>query len=229
VVVRLFRVLEQGYRVVQRDEARIRRVVRHKHGGEVEVGDTGPVVVATKGVAAGDLLDINLVELAILTDVEGGIGVLRQGLLIAEAGRPCKGGGDRCAVLRDGNMRVDHVGAVKGECLRDLQAARRVGVGERAGNAERGRGAGRYKECRGELAGERGLVGVERERQAELRGGFLVHQVKRLPVRAVPLLQNPRGDLGAAVGKGDPIQVVLDHDGACSGGLYRCGIGSAGA
>ena len=58
---------------------------------------------------------------------------------------------------------------------------------------------------------KRGIVGVERQRIAELLGRLCVDEVERLAVGILVLLQNPARNLRAAIGERNPVELVLDR------------------
>jgi hypothetical protein len=96
------------------------------------------------------------------------------------------------------------------EGLFDDQTAGGIGEAEFAGRGDR-TGCNRHEEGLGEARTQGGIVGVERERVAELFRGGVVDQVERgTLVVILVLLEYPRGDLRAAVGEGDAVEFIFD-------------------
>ena len=201
--------------------------VREEDGGEVHIADAGPVKGAVEGSATGDFLGFEMFLLAVLEGVDDGVGVGGGHLLIAEAAGPAYEGADGGAVAEDLDVGVEDVGLIKGEGLGGLDGA--VGVFE----GERGRGGegsgGRGDEHGLAKAGGEGLVvGIEGKGIAVLLGGHLVDEVEGLAFAVLVLLEEPLGDLAAAVGEGDLIELVLDDGGGFGGGLNGSGGGGGG-
>ena len=106
-----------------------------------------------------------------------------------------------------------------------------VGVleGESRGSGERAGGRGDVERFV-EAGGQGSVVGVERERIAELLGRLRVNEVQRLAVGVLVLLENPARDLPAAVGEGDAVELVLetvvDSADAWTGGTVEAAVGA---
>ena len=73
----------------------------------------------------------------------------------------------------------------------------------------------------GEAGGEGGVVGVEGEGVAEFAGGLFVNEVEGATVGVLLTLQEPGGDLGAAVREGDAVELVFNDGGGFGGGRRR--------
>ena len=61
------------------------------------------------------------------------------------------------------------------------------------------------------LLRERGLIGEQRQRQAEARRGLLLHHVQRIAGSVLVLFQDPLLDLRAAIGEDDLEKLVFDR------------------
>ncbi len=195
--------------VVEGDHGGVLRRVGQEDGAEVLVAEAGKAKGAVEGGAAGDLLGGGVVVVAVGAGVDLLVGVARGGLHVAEAGGPAQQRADRDAVAEDDGVGVDEVVGAEGEGLVDGDVAGGVVEAERRGRLQVA-GGRRDVERGGELLGKRGVVGVERERMAVERRASGVDQVERLTGVVLVLLEDPGGDLRAAVGEGDAVELVLD-------------------
>ena len=84
--------------------------VRQENGGEVLVADAGPVEGTGKRVAVRNLLEGDVLVLAVLHGVDLRAGVGLHGFRVAEAGGPGEERADGGAVAEDDGVGVDGVG-----------------------------------------------------------------------------------------------------------------------
>src|ERR1700685_3853094 len=122
--------------------------------------------------------------------------------------------------MGDGDVGVEDVGLVEGEGLGDLEVV--VGVFEGEGG-RRGEIAGGGGDIEAAVDGlcDGGVVGVERERMAELLGSLVVDEIERTAVAVLKVLEHPAGDLGSSVGEGDAVELILDDGAGLGRGLYH--------
>ena len=212
--------------VLEGDDGGVVGLVGHEDGAEVLVAEAGEVEGAVEGGAAGDLLEGEVVGLAVGAGIDLRARVGGGGLHVAEAGGPGEQGADGSAVAEDLGVRVDDVGVGEGEGLGDGEIALGVLEGEGGGGLE-GAGGGGDVEGGGELLVEAGVVGVEGERVAVELGGALMDEVQRMAGVVLVLLEDPGGDLAALVGEGDLVERVLDGGGAWAAAT-TAGVAAAG-
>jgi hypothetical protein len=198
--------------VIEGDHGGILRRIGQEDGAEVLVAEAGKAKGAVEGSATGDLLGGGVVVVAVGAGVDLLVGVARGGLHVTEACGPAQQRADRDAVAEDDGVGVDEVVSAEGEGLVDGDVAGGVVEAERRGRLQVA-GGRRDVERSGELLGKRGVVGIERERTSVERRASGVDQVERLTGVVLVLLEDPGGDLRAAVGEGDAIELVLDDCG----------------
>ena len=138
-------------------------------------------------------------------------------------------------MIRRRQIHVNNVGRVEAESLFHFQAVVGIGKAERGRSIHRARG-GWYIQRLRQLVAQICVVGPQRERIPGLGRGLRVDQVQRLAGIVFVFLQNPGGDLAAAIGKRNPVQLVLDHSGrfivattACPDGVAESGVAATAA
>ena len=159
--------------VLEGDEGCVVGMVGEEDGAEVLVADSGEGEGTVEGAASGDLLEGEMLGLAVGVGVDLGAGVGEGGVHVAEAGGPGEQGADGSSIAEDFGVGVDQVGVAEGEGLGDGEIALRVLEGEVGRSGQRAGGGGNI-EGRGELLVEALVVGVEREGVAVELGRSIV-------------------------------------------------------
>ena len=196
-------------------------VMRQEDGGEVAVGDAHPVERLIQRVAVGDLLEGDVLVLSADAGVDLRTGIGGGGLGVAQARGPADERAHGITVLRNQRICCDDVaGCVETEGFGDRHIAGGVLERQRAGRAELA-GGGRHVHRLGKTGGEALVIGVERERVAELLRGAVVNDVERPALGVFVLLQNPAGGVRAAIGEGDAVNVVFDDRLLLSSSLHH--------
>ncbi len=212
--------------VAEGDQGGVLLILREKDGGEILIGDSGPLEGAGDGAVSADFLDREALDLVVVLihDLAGGI--LRGGHVCAETGGPHGEGGDLCAVDFDRRRHLDHITAsIEGEGLPHRDAAVIVLEADLSGSGDLVRerkGAGdiglavsgqqRTHIQRGvHLVTQLRVVGPQRQRISILLRGFSVYQLELAVFVVGIFLEHPGFDAGSAIGEDDAVDVVLNY------------------
>ena len=109
------------------------------------------------------------------------------------------------------------------KCLANHQATGRI-VERQLVRSCKSACRGRHVQCLRQALPQTRIIGIDRQRIAEIFRSRRMHQIEWLAIVGGVLLQNPRSYFAAPIAERNPIQLVLDRRGALVGSrnLRRC-------